>query len=161
MEKQLDQLRGCSYPLGLSSFTSTLESVQSSQVKPKRPVGVAIIAVIAAAGGLLSLFGGGSVLSGMASGPFPLAVIVIIFGILGLVLGAGLYTGMGWAWMAGIVIYIVSIGLGIAEILYGGMVGGIGGVIRIIAGVVIPVYLTRQSAKTFFGKGSPSPSPRT
>ncbi len=129
--------------------------MQSSQAKPKRPVGVVIIAAIAFAGGLLSLFGGASVLSGMASGPFPLAVVVIIFGILGLALGAGLYTGMGWAWMTGIVIYIVSIGLGIAEIFYGGMVGGVGGVIRIIAGVVIPAYLTRQNVKTFFGKSSP------
>ncbi len=124
-------------------------------------MGVVIIAVIAAAGGLLSLLGGGSVLSGMASGPFLLAVIVIIFGILGLILGAGLYTGMGWAWMAGIIIYLVSIGLGIAEIAYGGMVGGVGGAIRIIAGVIIPGYLTRQEVKAFFGKSSPAPSPRT
>ena len=83
-------------------------------------------------------------MSGMATGPFVLAVVVIIFGIFGLALGAGLYTGMGWAWMAGIIIYIVSIGLGVAEIVYGGMVGGIGGIIRIVAGVVIPAYLTRQ-----------------
>src|SRR6266852_2474984 len=123
-------------------------------------MGVAIIAAIAIAGGLLSLFGGGSVLSGMATCPSSLAVVVVIFGILGLVLGAGLYTGMGWAWMACIVIYIVSIGLGIAEIIYGGMVGGVGGVIRIIAGAVIPAYLTRQNVKTFFGKGSLSPSPQ-
>jgi hypothetical protein len=135
--------------------------MRASQAKPKRPLGVAIIAVIAFAGGLLSLFGGGSVLSGMASGPFVLALVVIIFGILGLVLGAGLYTGMGWAWAAGIIIYIVSIGLGIAEIVYGGMVGGVGGIIRIIAGVVIPAYLTRHNVKSFFGKSSPSPGHST
>ncbi len=135
--------------------------MQPSQTKPKRPLGVAIVAAIAFAGGFLSLFGGGSVLSGMAAGPLALAVVVIIFGILGLALGVGLYTGMGWAWMVGIIVYIVSIGLGIAEIVYGGMVGGVGGVIRIIAGVVIPAYLTRQNVKTFFGKSSPAPSPRT
>ncbi|TMI28268.1 hypothetical protein E6H36_00980 [Candidatus Bathyarchaeota archaeon] len=118
--------------------------MQSPQAKPKGPVGVAIISAVAFAGGLLSLFGGSSVLSGMATGPFVLAVVVIIFGIFGLALGAGLYTGMGWAWMAGIIIYIVSIGLGVAEIVYGGMVGRIGGIIRIVAGVVIPAYLTRQ-----------------
>ena len=67
--------------------------MQSSAPKLKRPVGVAIIAIVAAAGGLLSLFGGASVLPGMASGPFALAIIVIIFGILGLALGAGFYTG--------------------------------------------------------------------
>jgi hypothetical protein len=131
--------------------------MQSSAPKPKRPVVVAIIAIVAAAGGLLSLFGGASVLAGMASGPFALAIIVIIFGILGLALGAGFYTGARWAWMAGIIIYIISIGLGIAEIVYGGNVGLIGGIIRTIAGIVVPVYLSRPGPKSFFGKGASSP----
>ena len=130
--------------------------MQSS--KPKRPAGVVAISIVAAAGGLLSLFGGASVLSGMASGPIALAYIVIIFGILGLALGAGFFTGARWAWMAGIIIYIVSIGLGIAEIIYGGQVGLIGGIIRTIAGIVIPIYLTRPGPKSFFGKGTTSPS---
>jgi len=130
----------------------------SSQSKPKRPVGVTIIAIVAAAGGLLSLFGGASVLAGMSSGPIALAYIVIIFGILGLALGAGFFTGAKWAWMTGIIIYIISIGLGIAEILYGGSVGLIGGIIRTIAGIVIPIYLTRPGPKSFFGKGTASPS---
>jgi len=132
--------------------------MQSSAPKPKRPVGVAIIAIVAAAGGLLSLFGGASVLAGMASGPFSLAIIVIIFGILGLALGAGFYTGARWAWMAGIIIYIISIGLGIAEVIYGGNVGLIGSVIRTIAGIVIPAYLIRPKPKSFFGKGASSPT---
>ncbi len=116
----------------------------------KKPLVVSIIAIIAIAGGLLSLFGGASVLLGMASGPTILAIIVIIFGILGLALGAGFYREAGWAWMGGIVIYLVSIGLGIAEILYGGSVGEIGGAIRTIAGIVIPFYLTRRNVKAFF-----------
>jgi hypothetical protein len=121
-------------------------------------VGVTIIAIVAAAGGLLSLFGGASVLSGMSTGPIALAYIVIVFGILGLTLGAGFFTGARWAWMAGIIIYIISIGLGIAEIFYGGQVGLIGGIIRTIAGIVIPIYLTRPKPKAFFGKGTSGPS---
>jgi hypothetical protein len=132
--------------------------MQSSAPKPKRPVGLTIIAIVAAVGGLLSLFGGASRLAGMGTGPVELAYIVIIFGILGLALGAGFYTGARWAWMAGMIIYIISIGLGIAEIVYGGQVGLIGGVIRTIAGIVIPVYLTRPGPKSFFGKGASSPS---
>jgi hypothetical protein len=131
--------------------------MQSSATKPKRPVGVTIIAIVAAAGGLLSLFGAASRLAGMGTGPIALAFIVIIFGILGLALGAGFYTGAKWAWMAGIIIYIISIGLGISEIVYGGNMGFIGGIIRTIAGIVIPVYLTRQKPKSFFGKGASSP----
>jgi|SRR5712664_979222 len=132
--------------------------MQSSAPKPKRPVGVTIIAIVAAVGALLSLFGGASRLAGMGTGPVELAYIVIIFGILGLALGAGFYTGARWARMAGMIIYIISIGLGIAEIVYGGQVGLIGGVIRTIAGIVIPVYLTRPGPKSFFGKGASSPS---
>lgn len=127
--------------------------MQPSHQKPNRPLGVTAIAVIAAAGGVLSLFGGASVLAGTASGPTILAAIVVIFGIVGITLGAGFFTGAGWAWMAGIAIYIVSIGLGFAEVLYGGSVGQAGGVIRIIAGILIPTYLTRKSPKAFFGKG--------
>jgi hypothetical protein len=130
-----------------------------SQSKVKRPVGVIVIGVIAAAGGLLSLFGAASVFSGNATGPTWLAIVVIVFGLLGLSLGVGFYTGARWAWMGGIVIYIVSILLGTLEILYGGTVGGVGGVIRIVAGVVIPVYLTRPGAKSFFGKGQATRNP--
>jgi hypothetical protein len=129
-----------------------------AQPPPKRPVGVIAIAVIAAAGGLLSLFGAASVFSGNATGPTWLAIIVVIFGILGLALGVGFYTGRRWAWMGGIVIYIVSILLGILEILYGGTVGGVGGIIRIIAGIIIPLYLTRTGPKKFFRRGPVSPS---
>jgi len=132
--------------------------MQSSAPKPERHIGVAIIAIVAAAGGLLSFFGAGSRFAGMGTGPIALAYIVVIFGILGLALGAGFYTGAKWSWMAGIIIYIISIGLGIAEIIYGGNVGLIGGIIRTIAGIVIPVYLTKPGPKSFFGKGSSSPS---
>jgi len=59
--------------------------------------------------------------------------------------------------MAGVIIYILSIGLGIAEILNGGQVGLIGGIIRTIAGIVIPIYLTRPNPKGFFGKPATGP----
>jgi len=130
----------------------------STQPKSKRPIGITIIAIVAAAGGLLSLFGGASRLAGMGTGPVTLAYIVIVFGILGLALGAGFFTGARWAWMAGIIIYIISIGLGIAEIIYGGQVGLIGGIIRTIAGIVIPIYITRPKPKAFFGKDTTGPS---
>lgn len=130
-----------------------------SQSKRKRPVGVIVIAVIAAAGGVLSLFGASSVFAGSATGPTWLAIVVTIFGIFGLALGVGFYTGTRWAWMGGILIYIVSIVLGILEIVYGGTIGGVGGVIRILAGIVIPLYLTRVGTKKFFGKTPASPSP--
>ena len=126
--------------------------MDASGSKPKtgRPLGIAVVGIVAVAGGVLSFFGGLSVISGMASGPLALATIVLFFGFLGLGLGAGIIMGRRWAWMSTIVVYLVSIALGIAEIVYGGMVGGLGGIIRIVAGVLIPVYLTRASAKAYF-----------
>ena len=117
-----------------------------------------LITVIAAAGGVLSLFGASSVFAGNATGPTWLAIVVTIFGILGLALGVGFYTGARLAWMGGIVVYIVSILLGILEIVYGGSIGGVGGVIRIVAGIIIPLYLTRAGPKKFFGKTPASPT---
>ncbi len=100
----------------------------SSAPKPKtgRPLGVTIVAIVAIAGGILSLFGGASVLSGMAGGPFALAVVVLIFGFLGLGLGTGLIMGKSWARISTIIVYVLSIPLGIAEILYRGMVVSLG-----------------------------------
>ena len=101
---------------------------------------------------------GVSVLVGTAAGPLILAIIVILFGFFGIALGAGFYSGAGWGWTAGVIIYVISIGLGIAEILYGGNVGFLGGIIRTVAGVVIPIYLTRQGPKSYFGRSIPPAS---
>src|SRR5205809_6597748 len=132
-------------------------SMVSAQPGTKRPIGATVIAVVAAVGGLLSLFGSASVLAGTATGPFAIAIIVVIFGILGLALGVGSYTGARWAWLAGIIIYIISLGLGIAEILYGGSVGFVGGIIRILAGIIILSYLTTQHPQSFFDNCRSSP----
>ena len=104
------------------------------------------------------MFGAASAFSGNATGPTWLVIIVVIFGILGLALGAGFYTGAHWAWMGGIAIYIISILLGILEIIYGGSIGAVGGIIRILAGIIIPAYLNRSGPKNYFGKGPASPS---
>ena len=49
-----------------------------SQPKPKRPVGVIVIAVIAAAGGLLSLFGAASVFAGNATGLLATGGVILL-----------------------------------------------------------------------------------
>ncbi len=128
----------------------------SVESRPKRPLGVTIIAIVAVWGGLLSLSGGASVLAGTANWPVVLAILDIIFGVLGLALGVAFYAGAKWAWMAGITIYVIAIGLGAAGILYGGSIGSAGGVIRILAGIIILVYLTRPKTKSFFGRTASS-----
>jgi len=110
------------------------------------------VGIVAVAGGMLSLFGGQSVISGMASGPLALAIIVLLFGFLGLGLGAGLIMGRRWARMSTIVVYLISIALGIAEIVYGGMVGELGGIIRIVAGVLSLSYACQCESILWLGR---------
>jgi hypothetical protein len=117
--------------------------------KPSRPSGVTIVGVVAIAGGILSLLGGVMVLSGMATGPVGLAVIVLAFGFLGLGLGTELILGKPWARISTIIVYLLSIPLGIAEIFYGGNVGEVGGIIRTVAGILVPIYLSRPSPRGF------------
>ncbi len=114
-------------------------------------MGVTLSAVIAFVGGIFGLLGGAMVVSGSTSEPLWLGYIVIIFAILGLALGYGFFTGMGWAWMTGLTIYILSIPLGLYEITLGGA-GLIGGIIRVVVGLLIIYYLMRPQVKAFFGQ---------
>ncbi len=123
----------------------------STPSKPARPLGVTIFAVIAFVGGIFGLLGGAMVLSGSTPEPLWLGYVVIIFAVLGLALGYGFFQGMDWAWMAGLIIYILSIPLGIYEITLGGA-GVVGGIIRVLVGLIVIYYLMRPQVKAFFGR---------
>ncbi len=115
----------------------------------QRPLGVTIIGVVALLGGILGLLGAFAALSGAE--PFILGVVVLLFAVFGLALGVGFLRGFGWAWMLGVLIYVLSIPLGIWEITLGGA-GSFGGVVRVVVGLLIPYYLTRPHVKVFFGR---------
>jgi hypothetical protein len=119
--------------------------------KLARPLGVTIFAVIAFVGGIFGLLGGAMVLTGSTPEPLWLGYIVIIFAVLGLALGFGFFKGMNWAWMTGLIIYILSIPLGLYEITLGGA-GTIGGAIRVVVGIIVIYYLMRPQVKSFFGR---------
>ncbi len=121
--------------------------------KPARPLGVTIFAIIAFIGGIFGFLGGAMVLTGSTPEPLWLGYIVIIFAVLGLALGYGFFQGMGWAWMTGLVVYILSIPLGLYEISLGGA-GMIGGIIRVVIGLIVIYYLMRTQVKAFFGRSA-------
>jgi len=116
-----------------------------------RPLGVTIIGVIAFIGGLFGLLGAVTALSGTVTEPPIIGVVVLIFGIFGLALGWGFLSGKSWAWTLGVLIYILSLPLGVSEVLLGGA-GSFGGAVRVVVGVLILYYLTRPHVKAFFGK---------
>ncbi|HZD11921.1 MAG TPA: hypothetical protein VE177_00175 [Candidatus Binatus sp.] len=121
--------------------------------KPSKPTGVTVIGVIAVLGGLLGLFGAIPVLMNTPTSlQAVLGSIVVVFSFLAFGVGAGLIRGLSWAWRFAVVFYAVAIPLGIAEIVLGGSVGLIGGVIRTVVGLVFLYYLMRPSVKSFFGR---------
>jgi len=136
----------------------------------QRPMGVTILAVLAAIGGVLGLCGSltiiglGGVLGGLAAGvgapaadAAVLGGLTVIFGVLSLVLAVlylvfayGAWMLKPWAWMLGIAGAILSLALSLINILQG---AGIGSqlVSVIIAGVII-YYLNTPDVKKAFGR---------
>jgi hypothetical protein len=143
----------------------------------QRPVGISIIAVLAALAGILffvgavffaalstagdflqsmiETYGGtiipdiGSLLTAIALG---IAGVLAILGILYLVTAYGLWTGKGWARMLAIILLILDI--------IGGLFTLPAGIITIIIAAVLLWYFFTPSVRAFFGAGSaPSPPP--
>jgi hypothetical protein len=142
-----------------------------------RPTGVAVLAILAAIGGILGLIVGvflGILSTEMAEfveslmaeygtavipgiGEFietvvlAIAVVLAIFGILTLIDAYGLWIGAGWAWWLTIILSILGI--------IGGIISLPGGIIAIIIYGLIIYYFTRPHVKEFFGMAAPSPPP--
>jgi uncharacterized membrane protein (DUF2068 family) len=143
----------------------------------QRPVGISIIAVLAALVGVLAFVGAvllaalstaGSFLtdiiesSGAGVMPFDIggllsafllafAGIAAIVGILYLIAAYGLWTGKGWARMLAIVLLILDI--------IGGIVTLPAGIITIIIGGVLLWYFFTPAVKAFFGSAPQAPPP--
>ena len=142
-----------------------------------RPTGVAVLAILAAIGGILGLIVavvlgilstematfiesvmeeyGAVVIPGI--GEFleavvlAIAAVIAIVGILALIDAYGLWIGAGWAWWLTIILSILGI--------IGGIISLPGGIIGIIIDILIIYYFTRPHVKEFFGMAAPSPPP--
>jgi hypothetical protein len=127
-----------------------------------RPMGVTILAVLEALGGLLWLLAGtGMMMLGalmpMFGAGLPMFVgamaglmslVFLIFGILAFVLAYGLFTGKSWAWLWSLVFAVFGIILALFEAM--GSLGS--GILPIIIYLIIIYYITRPHVKAFFGK---------
>jgi uncharacterized membrane protein (DUF2068 family) len=143
----------------------------------QRPVGISIIAVLAALVGVICFIGavglaalstagsafedlietyGGTVMpfnigSFITAALLALAGFAAIIGILYLVAAYGLWTGRGWARMLAIILLILDIILGILSLP--------AGIITIIIAGVLLWYFFTPSVKAFFGAGSAPQAP--
>lgn len=145
----------------------------------QRPVGISVIAVLEALGGVglfilaalfaaLSTAGGfwqdliemygatyisniGELITAIA---LAIAAVFAIFGILSFICAYGLWNGKGWAWYLSVILLVLGL-IGSLLSLAGNPVGGI---IGLIIGGLILWYFFRPYVKAFFGLG-PAPQP--
>lgn len=145
----------------------------------QRPVGVSIIAVLEALGGvLLFIFAAffaalstagsflqdlietysasyipniGDLITAIALG---LAAVFAIFGILAFVSAYGLWTGKGWAWYLSVILLVIGLLLSLLSIPG----NPLGGIIGLVVGGLILWYFFKPYVKAFFGLG-PAPQP--
>lgn len=127
--------------MGSDTVQSGLQSQSGNfgiGIKPKRPTGVAILAILQILGGIAYLAIGvtsSALLRGLMGGI--LIVIFIPIGLFALITGIALFTGKNWA-----------------RIL--ALIGGILDLIDIPVGTIIGIlmlwYFTRPKVKAYFGK---------
>lgn len=138
-----------------------------AEAKAERPLGVAILAVLDILGGILALFvgigfmalsaiiaemGGAEVLGGLfaffEAFIIVLGLIFLVLGILGIAVGWGFWKGSGWAWILGVVFYVIGIILGVVSLALGDLTS----IVSIIIGALLVYYLFRPNVKAWFGK---------
>jgi uncharacterized membrane protein HdeD (DUF308 family) len=107
-----------------------------------RPLGVTIIAVLTAIGGIIFLASGAVLLL------IGIGIIFLALGVAYLVMAYGLWTGKRWAWT----ITLILSGIGIILAVISIAAGNIGSIVSIIIHAVVIYYLYRPSVKVYFGK---------
>ncbi len=140
-----------------------------------RPLGVAVIAVLMVIAAILMLLAGLALIGVGVIGILPLELItdipgmgflagvlltglgfiVIIFGLVGIFAGWGLWVGRMWAWWLTIILAVIGVLISLPGLLSGGW----GAIVPIAIYLIIIYYLTRPHVKTFFGRGRGGPPP--
>lgn len=107
-----------------------------------RPLGVTIIAVLTAIGGIIFLASGAVLLL------IGIGIIFLALGIAYLVMAYGLWIGKPWAWTITLILSVIGIILAVISISF----GNIGSILSIIIHAVVIYYLYRPNVKVYFGK---------
>ena len=149
-------------PAPPSAPPSAPPPVPAATSSAARPTGITILAVLSAIGGVLSIIAGIGLVGlggiGAAStGQAALFGMGAIFGLLLLVSGIanlafayGAWTLQPWAWMLGVVLQLISLGLAVLTIVGGGDISG--QIIGIAISAIILYYLMQPGIKAAFGR---------
>ena len=125
-------------------------------------MGITILAVLSAIGGVLGLLGGIALvgLGGVAAASTGSAaffglgaiwgVLLLATAIASLVFAYGAWTLKPWAWPLGVALQVISLALSLLTILSGGDISG--QIISIVISAIILYYLFQPSIKAVFGR---------
>ena len=127
-----------------------------------RPMGITILAVLSAIGGVLSILGGIALIglggvAGASSGQAALFGLGAIFGLILLASGIaslafayGAWTLQPWAWTLGVALQIISIVLAVLAVIGGSDISS--QIIGVAISAIILYYLMQPSIKAAFGR---------
>jgi hypothetical protein len=129
----------------------------------QRPIGVTILALLAAILGVLGIIGGLTIaglgsLSGGLMGSADLGALAFVFGGAELIVGAvalafaiGAWSGRPWAWALGVIAALANVVLPIIWLLVGASSILNVAISVVIAGLIL-YYLNQPAVKRFFGR---------
>ncbi|GLV60449.1 hypothetical protein KDH_72680 [Dictyobacter sp. S3.2.2.5] len=109
--------------------------VNNTLAPRQRPVGVTIIAILQAIGGVLEILGGIFLLNVSTVA----AIIPIVLGIISLILAWGLWTLKPWAFWVTVVLEAITLITGIVSLVTGNITASV--VIQTIIALAILIYL--------------------
>ncbi len=121
---------------------------QSFSGPSERPLGVTIIAVLQFISAIVLIFGGyTAVVVGLALGIFGFLVtilggILLFFGIIGFIIGWGLWSLKSWAWMVAFILNLLSVIFALLSF----------DIISLIIPLIIVIYLNQGEIKSAFGR---------
>lgn len=137
------------------------QPIQPTQPTAGRPMGVTILAVLAAIGGVLGLLGslaliglGGLAAAGGAAAVGGIAtiygILVLVLSVLSLVFAYGAWTLKPWAWTLGVGLEVVAILLAVWNLV--AFQDYTSAIISFLIAAVILYYLFRPEVQAAFGR---------
>ena len=141
-------------PAAAPAPASTTWSPPAATTAGARPTGITILAILAAVGGVLGLFGGfvvlfaGTVLFGALGGLLGLAYLA--YAALLVAFAYGAWTLKPWAWPLGVAVAAFGIILGVLFIVGGSSIANQIVGIAVDAGILY--YLNQPGIKSLFGR---------
>ena len=117
-------------------------------MQESRPLGVTIIAILAAIGGVGAISSGLAVMALIPIFGIIIGGILIVIGLANFAVAYGLWKGLKWAWIITLIVSVIGIVVGLGSLA----VRDTASIFHIIVNAIVIYYLYRPNVKAFFGK---------